>query len=318
MRSSSLRSRGSVRRQRLDPDVPLGSRERSGARRPAPGLVAQAGAAGGLDLGSRIALAADLQGAAGNAATARLLGLVRTDHREEPPGGMASIMATGSGASRGLTRTAHTADTPLFRLGRTEQVDGRWNVYPVSVRPRPLQHDVYWPAPGRHVIRSLGQINQVLVVSEEWSARIGQGEDEHVADTDLAYDMTWGRVEGAINAMADAGPVSGSTVEEASAAAWEAFKRRLPAPLRPAGDRPTPEAQEAKWGAEVRTSLFRRLMGESARARDLSQWHTPSTELIPGEGPDRVEKITAGNSRIPGTPPQQLMREAWDRITGGG
>ena len=67
--------------------------------RPPGASGAGADAAGDLDLGSRIGLAADLQSTAGNAAMAHLVGLVRTDHKTDPPGGLGEIMALSGPAT---------------------------------------------------------------------------------------------------------------------------------------------------------------------------------------------------------------------------
>ncbi len=283
------------------------------------GACARAGVGAGdqLDLGSRIALAGDLQRTVGNGATARLLGLVRTDRRKDPPDGLREMMEAGSGGQRGLTRTSYVANPPIFRVGRLEQTGSAWSVRPNEVRLPSLDHEVFYPAPGRHRLRALGSANQFLDVTEEWSGRLYQGEGEHVDDIDRAWDMTWGAVARAINAMAAGEHFTGATAEAAQAAAWQAFKRRLPAPLRPDGDAPTSEAQEAKWGADSRDTIFRKLMGESKRARDYSGWHTPDESLKQMEGNDRVDELSVGGSRIGQVPSERLMQEAWDRVTHG-
>ena len=285
---------------------------------PAPWtLSARAATADQLGLGDRIALAGELQQAAGNAAVAQLVGLARTDRRKEPPDGLREMMEAGSGGQRGLTRTSYVANPPLFRVGRVEQSGTAWTTRPNTVRLPSLDHEVFYPAPGRHRLRAYGTGSHILEVTEEWSNRLLEGENEHVADIDRAWDMTWGRVASTINAMAAGDPFTGSTADEARAAAWREFKRRLPAGLRPEGDTPTSEAQEAKWGPDDRGTVFRQLMNESKRARDLSGWHTPDQNLKAEEGDDRVDELSAGRSRIPGTPSERLMQEAWDRVTRG-
>jgi hypothetical protein len=297
---------------------PVNPTERTRPHPAARSLVDRAAAGDRLDLGSRIALTADLQGSAGNGAVAHLVGLVRTDRRKEPPDGVREIMETGRGGQRGLTRTSYSTNLPLFRAARVEATDGGWSTRPNEVRLPSLDHEVFYPAPGRHRLRSLGaSASQYLDVTEEWSGRLYQGEGEHVSDIDLAWEMTWGRVARAINEMAAGERFTGPTAEAAQAAAWQAFKRRLPTPLRPDGDGPTVEAQEAKWGAEDRTTIFRRLMGESARARDASNWHTPDQNLKQMEGDDRVDELAVGSSRIGQVPSERLMQEAWDRVTRG-
>lgn len=309
--------RGSTRARRLDAQEPLSGAHRA-PRRPPASLAARAGAFGDLDLGSRIGLASDLQASAGNAATAQLVGFTRTDRQQQPPAGLRALMDASGPGNRGLTRTSYQTNPPLFRIGRTEQVDGVWHVKPGSVRLTPPHHEVWWPAPGRHRIGEYGRGSRILEVTEDWSAKLLVGENEHVADSDRAWEMTWARVESAINAMAAGDDFTGATADEAQAAAWTAFKRRLPVPMRPDGDQPTNEAQEAKWGVEPNTTIFRRMMRETGRARDLSGWHTPEESMHAMEGDDRIDRLADGSSRIPGTATPQLMQEAWDRITGSG
>jgi hypothetical protein len=282
------------------------------------GLPQRALARDHLDLGARVALAGGLQRVAGNAATRQLVGLVRTDRRKEPPDGQREIMEAGSGGTRGLTRTSYTADAPLFRVEQVQQVEGgSWAVRPTSVRLPSLDHEVLYPAPGRHRLRAYGSGSHYLDVTDDWSSRIYDGEGEHVGDIDRAWAMTWGRIAAIINDMAAGDRFTGQTAEAAQQAAWAAFRRRLPAPLRPAGDQPTPTAQEAKWGADDEHTIFRQLMGESRRARDRSGWHTPMQGLKEFAGDDRIDELSVGSSRIGQVPSRRLMQEAWARITRG-
>lgn len=290
---------------------------RPGAGAASWSLASRARAGGSLDLGSRIALAADLQGTAGNAATRRLVGQIRTDRRKEPPNGAREITEAGGGGTRGLTRTSYVANPPIFRVGRVEQTGDTWSTKPSEVRLPSLDHEVFYPAPGRHRLRDYGVGGHFLDVSEEWSGRLLQGEEEHVDDTDRAWAMTWGRVAAAINEMAAGTPFTGATADAARASAWQAFRGRLPEALRPAGDAPTPEAQEAKWGAEDRETIFAKLMRETKRARDISGWHTPDQNLKAMEGDNRVDELSVGHARIGEVPSQRLMTEAWDRVTRG-
>jgi hypothetical protein len=307
-----------LRTRRLEASEALVPAWRARSRQPWS-LAVRAGAAAGnhLDLGSRIALAADLQGTAGNAATAHLIGLARTDHRKDPPNGQKEIMDLGSGGQRGLTRTSYTANPPIFRAGAASQREGSWSTRPATVHLPSLDHEVYYPAPGRHLLRPYPPGSQYLEVTEEWSNRLLQGEGEHVDDIDRAWEMTWGRVASVINEMAAGAAFTGSTVEEAQAAAWREFKRRLPEGLRPDGDGPTTEAQEAKWGADSTNTIFRKLMGESKRARDVSGWHIPDQSLKAMEGHDRIDELSTGNSKIGQVTSDRLMQEAWDRVTRG-
>ena len=163
----------------------------------------------------------------------------------------------------------------------------------------------------------MGKGTQFLDVSEDWSDKLGEGETEHVTDSDTAYAMTWGKVAAVLNKMAEE-KFTGPTVEAALQSAWQTFKARLPEGLRPEGDTPTAEAQEKKWGADDKNTIFRKLMNETKRARDNSGWHTPDQSVKENRGDDRIDELSKGNSRIGEKKTPQLMKEAWDRVTKSG
>jgi hypothetical protein len=305
--------RGSTRARRLDAQEPLPV----GARHPASSapVAVRAGAAGELDLGSRIALAADLQAAAGNAATAAFLGEIRTDHELAPEKGIQDLMALKVSGQRGLTRATHDSTrTPLFRIERPQLTGGTYAAKAKAPRLPSLDQEVWWPGPGLHLIRPLGKGNQRLEVTQDWSDRILEGENEHVADNERAYELTWGTVARVLAEMADAGPYAGASEEDVLKAAWADFKRRLPAQLRPDGDKPTREAQEARWGIDAKTSAYAKLMGESKRVRDDTNQHTPLQVLKEHRGADQIDELMDGQSKIPGPKSAQVMQEAWDRL----
>ena len=110
---------------------------------------------------------------------------------------------------------------------------------------------------------------------------------------------------------------SGSTVEAAPAAAWQAFRRRLPDLLRPEGETPTAEAQEKKWGADDPATPFRKLMNESKRVRDNQGWHMPDQSLKESRGDDRIDELSVGNSKIGQVTSEKLIGDAWDRLSKG-
>ncbi len=302
-----------VRIRRLDPWQAAGASGRGAPRETSWSLASRADAAGDLDLGARIGLAADVQSSAGNAAMRHLVGLVRSDHKKDPPGGLGEIIALSGPGNRGLTRTSFTANPPLFRGGRVEQDGQSWVSRPAKVKLPALEHEVYWPAPGLHKIRSLGKGSQFLDVTGDWSTILGKGETEHVTDSDAAYAMTWGKVAAILNAMADE-KFTGATPEAAQQAAWQAFKRRLPAGMRPEGETPTAEAQEKIWGPDDKNTLFRKLMNETKRLRD-SGWHTPDQSLKENRGDDRIDELSKGNSHIDEFHTPEMMKAAWDRLT---
>lgn len=300
-------------------------------RRAATALVPAAGpahaaVARGLDPGilgaaDRAGALGALGSAAGNAAVVALL-QARTDHRLEPPGGIAEIRRVASHGTRGHTRMELPAQPPVFRAVATGDGAGGFVAGAQPVRVPEPDFQVRYPAPGRHVLyegtTETGAFRRLLEVTDGWSAKLLQGESDHVRDQELAIDMTWGRVGQVINEIASSEPAVGATAEEAERAAWHRFVDALPAPLRPEGDRPTEEAQLATWGDEAAQGPFRVLLRESRVARDVSQWHTPSEQLLRREGDDEVMELRDGTSRI-GTPtPEDLMDAAWRRLPGAG
>ena len=244
---------------------------------------------------------------------ATVLGHARTDHKTAPPTGVNDIIALSSPGNRGLTRSVHSANAPIFRMGGFAQDNGAWTTHPAPVRLPPLDHDVYWPAPGLHKLRSTGKGSQFLEVTDDWSNTLGEGESEHVRDNDAAYAMSWGKIADIINAMANE-KFSGATTEAAQAAAWAAFRSRLPALFRPEGETPTTEAQEKLWGADDDGNPFSKLMNESKRARDWSGWHTPDEQMKEMRGDDRIDELKTGGSKIGQVKSEQLLKDAWDKL----
>jgi hypothetical protein len=269
---------------------------------------------GRIGIDARAAALAHLGGLAGNAAVAGFVGRVRTDLPQDPPNGVRDIRRVGGGGTLGHTRALMDPSPPLFRLQEPETRETGVAVRPNRTRAPELDFEVRYPTPGRHQLYE----GIFLDVSADWSATILQGEEEHVADQTIAWQDSWRRVADAVNAMADGPPVTGANPDEARRAAWRQFVASLPQPLRPAGRDPAEESQLAAWGFEQPNSAFRRLIGESKRARDDSQWHTPDSALDHMEGETEVRVITRGSSRIPGTTPEEVMRAAWGRLPTGG
>jgi hypothetical protein len=306
-----------IRTRRIDPDEQLMASAGAARREPAA-LQDRVAAAPALDLGSRIGLAADLQATAGNAATASALSHIRTDKPQSPAGGVQAIVdATKKPNQRGLTRSSFDANRmPLFKVQRPAQEGSAFTTKAVVPRLPDPDHEVWWPAEGRHLLGPYGKGKRWLQVTGDWSTKLKEGEDRHVEDMDLAYQMTWGRVRDVLAEMAkEEKPYTGATAEAALHAAWKDFKKRLPPGFRPEGDAPTKEAQEAVWGPDDPKSVFSRMWRESARARDDSGEHTPSEEMLLEKGNDLVNELKPGGSKIPGRDAKTVMDEGWARIT---
>ena len=306
-----------VRAHRLDPSEPIQS-GRPFTRSRAPSRL-DPRAAGRLDLGARIALAADIQSTAGNAAMAHAVGFARVDHATQPPGGVKEIGdAAHSPGNRGYTKSTYIGNPPLFRPGKNEPGAGGtgWVTRPAPVKLPDLDFDVWWPAPGRHRLAE----HWFLDVSQEWSDKLKKGEEEHVTDTQKAYDLTWGRVASIVNDMAASTTGStGSTVPAATDAAWTTFVGRLPQGFKPAGTSYSTDEQEKLWGNDDEKTIFRQLMNETKAVRDGKLWHHPDEgqKSGAGTGNDLVYELSAGNSHIGETTSDKLIGDAWKRLTGG-
>jgi hypothetical protein len=274
---------------------------------------------GRLPVDARATALADIGAAAGNGAVVELVTRARTDFPLDPPQGVREIRRIGGGGQLGHCRTFMPADPPLFRLGNPETVEGGVGIRPRRTRAPEFDFHVRYPMPGRHLLYESrtaegAEANIWLDVSSDWSNRLKGGEEDHVEDQSIARNDTWGRVVEAANRLADGPPIVAASPDEARRAAWARFVRSLPPLLRPDGAEPTEEAQLAKWGPEVRTSVFRQLVGESKLARDDSQWHTPSADLDHMDGAAEIRVVGDGSSRIPGPRPTELMQAAWDRL----
>lgn len=293
---------------------------------PTPAAVLGGLNPGRLGAEARAAALNRLEATAGNRAVVELVAHARTDFPLGPPQGVREIRRLGGGGQLGHCRTFMPADPPLFRLPSPQATDNGFSIRPNRTVAPEFDFEVRHPTAGRHLLYESrtsegADANIWLEISQDWSDRILEGENEHVADQSIARRQTWERVADATNRLADGEPIAAATPEGARRAAWSRFVDALPPLLRPAGADPSEDAQLAKWGPEVATSVFRQLVGESKQARDISQWHTPSADLDHMEGAAEVRKVEAGSSRIPGTRPEQLMEAAWNRLAsaaGGG
>jgi hypothetical protein len=282
---------------------------------------------GRLPVDARATALADIGSKAGNGAVTGLVARARADFPLGPPQGVRDLRKFAGGGQLGHCRTSIPADPPLFRLAQPETVEGGFSVRPLRTRARELDFEVRYPTPGRHLLfegrtEEGAEANTWLEVTQDWSARLLKGEEEHVADQSIARRDTWVRVAEATNKLADGPPIVGASPDDARRAAWTKFRQALPALIRPSGAEPTEAAQLAKWDPEAKTSVYMQLHNESARARDKSNWHTPSANLDHMEGASEIRKVEDGNSKIPGPLPEDVMKAAWDRLasaaSGGG
>ena len=259
----------------------------------------------------------ELQRLAGNQAVATEIGAWRNGrvvvgvsnvdlkaHPSPAPNGVREIRESrGGGGLLGRTVASIDPTPPLLRAEAPVKVDKGWTAQARPSRtPEPYLEE-WWPTAGRHEMYP----HVYLDVSQEWEDRLKAGEDEHVSDHTLGWQVTWGKVSQTIADLAAApGPVQ-PTEEDAHKDLWKRFGAALPADLRPNGDGPSDDAQVAKWGFEPSTSLFRRLfMG--TKARDQRGWHTTTSELDHKDGNDEIRHV-AGNTQIGTVSSEDLIGE---------
>ena len=221
-----------------------------------------------------------------------------------------------SGESRGggglLGRTVASIDPtpPLLRADAPVKSGTGWTCQAIPAHaPEPFLEE-WWPTTGLHEMYP----HVFLDVSREWEDRLKAGEDEHVADHTLGWQVTWGAVSQVVGELAAAPGTPQPTEDAARADLWHRFRAALPADLRPAGAAPSDEAQTARWGFEPRTSLFRQLF-LGTKARDQRGWHTTTSELDRQDGKDEFRHV-AGDTRIGDVSSEALIGEI--RATAGG
>jgi hypothetical protein len=302
------------------------------ATAPVTGAVARGLDPGELGAADRGLALGELGASAGNAAVVSLVHQVRTNHEMSPEKGVIEMRQIKPGNTLGHTRMELPATPPLFEPVVAGGEKGMFTARPRPVRIPEPTFDVRYPGAGMHLLPPRGGDadpgpKRYLDVASQWPAKILSGEDEHVEDQTLAIDMTWGRVRDVINELAEEPPATGPTAAAAEAAAWKRFADALPKLLRPAGERPSKEAQQERWGPHVRRNPFDRLLRESEQRRDLNSnregtrntgaWHSLA-QVRAFERKGEVYEIHQGDAKIPGPLPDQVMKEAEERIERGG
>ncbi|MGH2465472.1 MAG: hypothetical protein ACRDGI_08425 [Candidatus Limnocylindrales bacterium] len=267
----------------------------------------------------------DLQRLAGNQAVAAEIGAWRNGrmvigvsgvdlktHPSDPPGGVRAIRESrGGGGLLGRTVASIDQAAPLLRAAPATKTDKGWTAQAHPTRVPEPYLEQWWPTAGRHEMFP----HVYLDVSAEWEGRIKAGEDEHARDHTVGWQVTWGAVGEAVNELAKApGPIL-PTEEAATTDLWKRFKAALPADLRPRGDEPSDEAQQAIWGFDPKTTIFRRLFGATT-ARDTRNWHTTTSELDHQDGQDEIRQV-AGDVHINETSSEDLIAEFRAKAAGG-
>jgi hypothetical protein len=169
----------------------------------------------------------------------------------------------------------------------------------------------YWPTQGRHEIAERTHIQ----VDPDWETKLHQGEDEHVSDSTLAWELSWKKVAAIINELAKKPGPPQATSEAATKDLWNRYKRALPEEdLKPEGEQPTEDAQRKVLSPD-RGTLFRWLF-ETTVVRDTRGYHEPKTTPV-GVGEETVNKLEPGNSQLPGPLSEKLIPEVREKYKPG-
>jgi hypothetical protein len=242
----------------------------------------------------------ELQRLAGNDAVTRALadgrsqGLVTSVdaielNREgkDPEGGIASIrQQTSNKLAIALTQRGIRDDPPIMKPDPPRQTKKGWvsTAKRVDAVPEPMLKE-YWPTKGLH---KTGEGNY-LYVEDDWAKKLEKGEDEHVNDAKLAWELTWKKVQTTINELSkepETGEADGPAAEKAL---WNRYVRALPKDLQPEGDRPSDAKQRDVLA--VRPGTFFAWMWEITVARDGRMYHETKTVPPKAERPAPKDAI---------------------------
>jgi hypothetical protein len=194
------------------------------------------------------------------------------------PSGLGTIVSQGNpgtlGATGGLTLIksaaaftipSFTAHNSAVRQGNTVQHYAQVNL----TTSRDATHECYYPGPGDHVRPGMThqEGNQTYThywrISQQVSDLIRQGEEEHLADAQRAYELTYKLISDTINAMVGQRFGPARSPSEADKLAEAELAKRLPRQL---GTDPR------NWVA-----VLGRLLNQTEE-RDRKGWHAISYE----------------------------------------
>jgi hypothetical protein len=267
----------------------------------------------------------ELQRLAGNAAVAsamahrqsgRAVGVsaIKIDKKPSaPPDGLRTIRSKKNGSGiLGYTIRSIEEGPPILKPDQPAKTDKGWTLKPraVSFVPEPFFEE-YWPTQGRHALAP----HQFIDVDGDWESKLRVGEDQHVTDTTLAWELTWQTVAGIINKLAkDDKPPAHPSEDAARADLWKRYMSALPEDLRPDSTAPSTEAQHQVLTTD-QGSIFR-WMFDTTVVRDTRDYHTPATK--PSEvGKDDISHLEVGQSNIPGPTSPELIAQVRKKYTRG-
>ncbi len=230
--------------------------------------------------------------AGAGAALALVTGKQPEPKAEAPPDGMALInkrrSETGAlGFTGGLTQVQSSGAfrAPAWVVQAEPQRSGEKTTWSAKVKPTTTEapeHESWYAEKGLHERPGMGTEKdgktcpRYWEVSGDMSRTIRQGEQEHLDDVAMAFNLTYERIAGAINELAKApiGPAPSS--DEARAMAKQRLEERLPKEL---------GANPSLWDAKLDTLLLATLV------RDQKSWHTLTNDPPREEGCSVVDPV---------------------------
>ena len=248
----------------------------------------------------------ELQALAGNNAVARALAdgqgsgritsidaIELTREGMAPEKGIEQIREkTANKLTLALTQRGIVPYPPIMRVQSPEKVKDGFaaRTQKVSSIPEP-EVKAYWPKEGRHKLPG----DSYLDVNHDWEEKLRDGEDQHVADARLSWELTWKKVQDTINSFAEKPGPPEASPEAATRALWKRYVAALPKDLRPEGDQPS-EAKQREVLA-LKPGTFFAWMWEATVSRDSREYHT--TRTMPAKDPKKPPKTGVVNDIVP-------------------
>jgi hypothetical protein len=231
-----------------------------------------------------------------------------TPRPQAAPAGMADILRRGGqatlGTTGGLTRIKNVVAfvAPRFITTNLAQRQGSRIDHFATVQrttSSDAAHECFYPTAGDHLRPGMTQeingrtYDHYWRISRQVSDLIRQGEQEHLNDALRAYELTYERVEGAINALAGQRFGPASTPAAAARLAEAALASQLPPQL---GTNP------ATW-----VQVLQRLLDQT-KTRDSRGWHALSIDPPQTIGNMIVHPVsTTATTRIGRVPSSQVV-----------
>jgi hypothetical protein len=218
---------------------------------------------------------------------------------EHAPIGLGTILRRGVtgtlGVSGGLTliKDANAFTIPSFTtrtsaVRKDKTVEHYAEVLPTTSSD--AVHESYYPGPGDHLRPGMTQriggkvYDHFWRISQQLSVLMRRGEEEHLADAERAYNLTYKLIADTINSMAGHRFGPASSPQEAERLAEAELAKRLPSQL---GTDPR------NWVATLN-----RLLGQT-KERDRKGWHSIRVDPDLTEGNKIIHPVvTTDSTRI--------------------